>query len=244
MFKTSAILLVNYAIFQMEKLQKFQKCYKTLQKALELHNLSFSEEFFIYRIKRNLEERGIDMGFQQSHISFAFQTKEILFLIQKIATNYSQFWTLLLNKNESMNINQLKDLGGKINELKVAIKEKYKFLVNNGLITKKINTIYKNFVEEVLNDKINIQNIINNDLENDDKFQESFFDIHCLTSKSDYQFIIANGYGDSFGVIKKISLEICELLGYSNFDLIEKNIKLILPDFIREKHEKMLRVKV
>ena len=244
MFKTSAILLVNYAIFQMEKLQKFQKCYKTLQKALELHNLSFSEEFFIYRIKRNLEERGIDMGFQQSHISFAFQTKEIFFLIQKISTNYSQFWTLLLNKNESMNINQLKDLGGKINELKVAIKEKYKFLVNNGLITKKINTIYKNFVEEVLNDKINIQNIINNDLENDDKFQESFFDIHCLTSKSDYQFIIANGYGDSFGVIKKISLEICELLGYSNFDLIEKNIKLILPDFIREKHEKMLRVKV
>ncbi len=243
-FKSSPILLVNYAVFQMEKLHKYQKCYKTLQKSLELHNLSYSEEFFIYRIKRNLEEKGIEMGVEQTHISFAFQTKEILSQIQTISSYYSQFWTLLLNKSESMDINQLKDLGGKISEMRELVKEKYRYLVNNGLITKKINTLYGNFVEEVLNDKKDIQNILNTDFENDDKFKESFFDIHCLTSKSDYQFIIANGFGESFGIIKKISLEICELLGYSNLDLLEKNIKLILPDFIREKHERMLKVKV
>ena len=242
-FKNSPILLVNYAIFQMEKLHKYQKCYRTLKKAVELHNLNFSEEFFIYRIKRNLEERGVEMGIEQAHISFAFQTKEILFQIQKIATYYSQFWTLLLNKSESMDINQLKDLGGKISEMRELVKKKYKYLVNNGLLTKKINTLYGNFVEEVLNDKKDNQNL-SAELENDDKFKESFFDIHYLTSKSDYQFIIANAFGDSFGVIKKISLEICELLGYSNLDLIDKNIKLILPDFIREKHEKMLKIKV
>ena len=115
-FKASPILLVNYAVFQMEKLHKYQKSYKTLLKATEIHNLNYSEEFFIYRIKRNIEEKGIEMGIEQTHISFAYQTKEILTLIQKIASLYSQFWGLLLNKNDSMDINNLKDLGVKIDE--------------------------------------------------------------------------------------------------------------------------------
>ena len=52
-------------------------------------------------------------------------------------------------------------------------------------------------------------------------------------SKSDYQFISINAYGDSFGIIKKVSLEICQLLGYSDIDLIGKNMNIIIPDFIR-----------
>ena len=243
-FKNSPILYVNYAVFQMEKLHKYQKSYKTLLKSTELHNLSFSEEFFIYRIKRNLEERGIEMGIEQTHISFAYQTKEILSLIQKIASHYTQFWSLLLNKNESMDINQLKSLGVKIDEMRKLIKEKYKILVSNGLNTKKITTLYANFVKEVLNDPKDNQNIKINDLDNDEKFKESFFDINYLISKSDYQFIIVNAYGDSFGIIKKVSLEICQLLGYSDIDLIGKNMNIIIPDFIREKHEKMLKLKI
>ena len=243
-FKASPILLVNYAVFQMEKLHKYQKSYKTLLKATEIHNLSFSEEFFIYRIKRNLEERGIEMGIEQTHISFAYQTKEILTLIKKIATFYSQFWTLLLNKNESIDINHLKNLGIKINDMKTTIKEKYQNLVSNGLNTKKLTTLYANFVKEILNDPKDNQNIKINDLDNDEKFKESFFNINYLISKSDYQFILINGYGDSFGIIKKISLEICHLLGYSDMDLIGKNMNIILPDSIRKKHENMLRTKI
>jgi hypothetical protein len=228
----------------MEKLHKYQKSYKTLLKATEIHNLNYSEEFFIYRIKRNIEEKGIEMGIEQTHISFAYQTKEILTLIQKIASLYSQFWGLLLNKNDSMDINNLKDLGVKIDEKRKLIKEKYKILVSNGLNTKKITTLYANFVKEVLNDPKDNQNIKINDLDNDEKFKESFFDINYLISKSDYQFIIVNAYGDSFGIIKKVSLEICQLLGYSDIDLIGKNMNIIIPDFIREKHEKMLKLKI
>ena len=243
-FKNSPILSVNYAVFQMEKLHKFQKSYKTLIKATELHDLSFSEEFFIYRIKRNLEERGIEMGIEQTHISFAYQTKEILVLIQKIATHYIQFWSLLLNKNESMDINQLKSIGLKIDEMRKLIKEKYNNLVSNGLNTKKITTLYANFVKEVLNASKENENIKMNDLDNDEKFKESFFDLNYLMSKSDYQFIIINAYGDSFGIIKKVSLEICQLLGYSDIDLIGKNMNIIMPDFMREKHDKMLKIKI
>ena len=243
-FKGSPILLVNYAVFQMEKLHKYQKSYKTLLKATEIHNLNYSEEFFIYRIKRNIEEKGIEMGIEQTHISFAYQTKEILTLIQKIASLYSQFWGLLLNKNDSMDINNLKNLGVKIDEKRKLIKEKYKILVSNGLNTKKITTLYANFVKEILNDPKENQNIKINDLDNDEKFKESFFDINYLTSKSDYQFILVNGYGDSFGLIKKVSLEICQLLGYTEIDLIGKNMHIILPDFLRKKHETMLTTKI
>ena len=243
-FKNSPILLVNYGVFQMEKLYKYQKSYRTIQKASEIENLSFSESFFIYRIKRNLEERGIEMGIEQTHISFAFQTKQILSLIQKISSHYSQFWNLLLTKNESMDINQLKNLGIKIDEMRKTIKEKYNSLVLNGLSTKKINLLYSNFVSEILNESEDNKIINNNYIDDNEKFKEAFLDLNYLESKPDYQFIIINGFGDSFGIIKKISLEVCELLGYSDGDLIGKNMNIILPDFMREKHEIMLRDKI
>ena len=179
-FKNSPILLVNYGVFQMEKLYKYQKSYRTIQKASEIENLSFSESFFIYRIKRNLEERGIEMGIEQTHISFAFQTKQILSLIQKISSHYSQFWNLLLTKNESMDINQLKNLGIKIDEMRKTIKEKYNSLVLNGLSTKKINLLYSNFVSEILNESEDNKIINNNYIDDNEKFKEAFLDLNYL----------------------------------------------------------------
>ena len=242
-FKDSPVLLVNYALFQIEKLKKYQKSYTTLIKATEIPGLNFSEEFFIYRIKRNLEERGIEMGVEETHISYAFQTKQLLCLIQEISQLYSQFWTVLLNKNERIDTNHLKDLGVKIDKLRQSIKEKYKILVDKGLNTKKISILYQNFIKDVLNDSKDIfEN--NNDFENDEKLQKSFFDINQLQSKSDFQFIVIFGYGESFGLIKKISLGICQLLGYSDKDLIEQSSNLIIPDFMRQIHEKMIKTKI
>ena len=243
-FKNSPILLVNYAVFQIEKLKKFQKSYRTLIKAAELTGLSYSKEFFIYRLKRNLEEKGIKMGIEQTHISYAFQTKQILCLIQKISQYYFQFWNNLLNKNDIVDINHLKELGIKIDELIHIIKEKYKTLVSNGLNTKKISSIYANFTNDVLNDPKEIQELNYNDFENDDKLLSIFFDINHLQSKSDFQFIIVYGYGEFFGIIKKISLGICKRLGYSEKDLINQNINLIIPEFLRAPHEKMLKIKI
>ena len=242
-YKDSPVLLVNYAIFQIEKLKKYQKSYNTLIKASELSRLSFTEEFCIYRIKRNLEERGIEMGVEETHISYAFQTKQILCLIQEISQLYTQFWNILLNKNERIDVNHLKDLGVKIDELRQSIKEKFKNLVSNGLNTKRISILYQNFIKDVLNDS---QDILenNHDFENDEKLQKSFNDINQLQPKSNFQFIVIYGYGEYFGLIKKISLGICQLLGYSEKDLVDHSINLIIPDFIRQSHEKMLKIKI
>ena len=243
-FKNSPILLVNYAVFQIEKLKKYQKSYRTLIKATELTGLSFSEEFFIYTLKRNLEEKGIKMGIEQTHISYAFQTKQILYLIQNISQYYCQFWNILLNKNDIVDINHLKDLGIKIDELTILIKEKYKTLCSNGLNTKKISSLYANFSNDVLNDSKDIVELNYNDFENDDKLLNLFFDINNLQPKSDFQFIVIYGYGEFFGIIKKISLGICKKLGYSDKDLINQNMNIIIPEFMRAAHEKMLKIKI
>ena len=243
-FKNSPILLVNYAVFQIEKLKKYQKSYRTLIRATELTGLSFPEEFFIYTLKRNLEEKGIKNGIEQTHISYAFQTKQILYLIQKISQYYCQFWNILLNKNDIVDINHLKDLGIKIDELTHLIKEKYKTLVSNGLNTRKISSIYANFSNDVLNDSKDIVELNYNDFENDEKLLNLFFDINHLQSKSDFQFIVIYGYGELFGIIKKISLGICKRLGYSDKDLINQNMDIIIPEFMREIHEKMLKMKI
>ena len=44
--------------------------------------------------------------------------------------------------------------------------------------------------------------------------------MNSLISKSNFQFLIASGNIQNFGTIIKISLELCELLGYSDKDMI------------------------
>ncbi len=77
-FRDCPLLLVNYSIFQLEKMHRYHKAYIILLKCLNLSNLNYSEEFFIYRIKRNLEEKGTELGKDQSYISYIYQINNIL----------------------------------------------------------------------------------------------------------------------------------------------------------------------
>ena len=49
---------------------------------------------------------------------------------------------------------------------------------------------------------------------------------------------------NKFGNILKISLEFCNLIGYSQNSLIGKNYELLLPDFIIESHSQMIESKL
>ena len=89
-FRDSPLLLVNYAIFQLEKMHRYNKAYRILLKCLFLLDLNYSQEFFIYRIKRNLEEKGVDLGKEQSNISYTYQINNLLTLVSQVSYSYSQ----------------------------------------------------------------------------------------------------------------------------------------------------------
>ena len=243
-FRDSPLLLINYSIFQLEKMHRYHKAYIILLKCINLPNLNFSQEFFLYRIKRNLEEKGGELGKEQSYISYCYQINNMASLISDVSFSYTQLYGILLN-NTKMNINNLKEIAIKIDNLNNKIHNRYKILESYGFINKKVVILYNNFLKDILYDTSKISDNINEEeLSDDMKINTNYFNINSLITQSNFQFLIASGESQNFGKIIKISLELCELLGYSDKDVIGQNINIFIPNMLRIPHENLLREKV
>ena len=132
-FRDSPLLLVNYSIFQLEKMHRYHKAYIILLKCINLPNLKFSQQFFIYRIKRSLEEKGGELGQEQSYISYSYQINNMISLISEVSFSYTQLYGILLN-NTKMDINNLKEIAIKIDNLNNKIHNKEKKMKSNSPI--------------------------------------------------------------------------------------------------------------
>ena len=240
-YQDSILLLVSYSIFQLEKLERFNKAYLNLCKISERKNLTLEQDFYIYRIKRRIEEKGLEDGTDNTNLSFKFQCNLLINMISEVATIYSYFWNLLLNSNEYEDINKLNNYGFEINNLSEKIKNKFSNLQNTTFNSSKISKLYGYFIRDILNEIEEANKYFNNDIEEtEDIFQTKFIDVNNLVSTADFQFIIASGKSDSIGNILKISLGICSLLGYSDKELIGQNIDILIPDFIQKSHNNMI----
>ena len=60
--RESVILKVTYAIFQIEKLGRYNKGYINLSNVSTNKNLPFAQDFLVYRLKRRLEDKGRKRG--------------------------------------------------------------------------------------------------------------------------------------------------------------------------------------
>ena len=244
-FRDSPLLLINYSIFQLEKMHRYHKAYRILLKCLILTNINYAEEFFIYRIKRKLEEKGNELGKDYSNISYTYQINNMISLISEVSYSYSQLYGLLLNNTKIMDINHLKEIAIKIDNLNMKIHEGYKKIEKSGFNSKKISLFYDNFVKDILHDSSKTSKYFNDDEgEEGIKLDSYFFNVNSITSKSNFQFLIASGNIQNFGTIIKISLELCELLGYSDKDMIGQNMNIFLPNILRIPHENFLREKI
>ena len=244
-FRDSPLLLVNYSIFQLEKMHRYHKAYSILLKCLYLPNLSFSEEFFIYRIKRNLEEKGNKLGREHSYISYTYQVNSMLSLISEVSYSYTQLYGILLNDSKINEINNLKEVAIKIYNTNKKIQERYDFIESSGFNNKKLSIFYHNFLKDILYETSNDTKILNEEqLEDEIKIDSLYFDINSINTKSNFQFLIASGENKNFGTIMKISLELCEILGYSDKDVIGQNINIFIPNILRIPHENFLRKKI
>jgi hypothetical protein len=117
LFRESIILKVTYAIFQIEKLGRYNKGYINLSNISTNKNLSFSQDFLIYRLKRRLEDKGIEDGIDKSNLSFRYQCNQLISMISKISMIYSYFWNLLLTSSDFDDIIKLSEYGIEINEM-------------------------------------------------------------------------------------------------------------------------------
>ena len=242
-FRESMILKVTYALFQIEKLGRYNKGYINLVSVSEMEKLSFSQDFLVYRLKRRLEDKGIEDGVDKSNLSFRYQCNQLIAMISKVSTIYSYFWNLLLSSSDYEDISKLHDYGLEINEIMDLIDDKFKALQSSSYNNKRTVKLYGMYIRDILNDPERALIYLNNEQnDNEISFQKNL-DLNSLNPSADFQFMIISGKEDNFGIISRISLGFCHLLGYSDIELIGQNLDYILPECVQKNHLEMLKNK-
>ena len=259
-YNQSILLKCFYAIYLYEELFKYNKAFLVIlslyeditQGKIDSH---LSQEFYIYRLKRSLETNFINLSKNNeeqfnTELSSYYHINNFLYLILKNSEMYFEFWNLLFNCKEHKDIKTLEKLGNIINLQVKEIHEKFKFLYNKKLKNKKVIMLYIYFLRNVLNEYEISKQIFDKTEMQENEYEEineiiggnyKVYDLNEIESSSNLQFIISSGIKElSVGVIHKISHDFSKKLGYSSGQLIGKTINILLPDFLKDTHDKVV----
>ena len=246
-YRNSIILQISYALFQIEKQNRYNKSYLLFSKLIEENdkNLKLFQQYFIYRIKRNLEEKGIEENIDKTSLSYKYQSNKLINMIHDICENYLYFWSLLLSSEDFKDLEKLDKLGFKINKKISIIEEQFKKLQKTKYHNGKIIKLYGKFIKDILNNPFKAKKYLNEHIEKNENFIiNKAIDLNSINSENKFQFIIISGKKENFGIILKISPEFSSVLGYPEFELIGQNMSIIIPDFLQKIHENVILEKI
>ena len=244
-FKDSICLKIMNAFFLMKCLAHYNKAYMLFYSLLEENNndLTYSQEFFIYRQKKYLENKIFEDGVDLTMISTYFQINSFIKLISNISELYLKFWSILLQMNENEDKTQLLETGFEICENREDIEFLFNNLRKSYIKDKKIFLLYNYYLKEILNEDEAVLEYFKN--YNIDNFQEimkvkNILDLAKM-SNTEFQYIIISGRKDSFGIVEKLSLGLCGIFGYTIDKIIGHSIDLFIPTFLQNDHELLLK---
>ena len=149
---------------------------------------------------------------------------------------------LLLSSTDFDDIIKLSEYGIEINEMMEKIDEKFKALQNVNYNNKGIIKLYGIYIRDILNEQDKAFSYLN--IEDNENFQNKSFDLNTLIPNAEFQFMLVSGKEENFGIISRISLGFCHILGYSDQELIGQNLDYLLPDCIHKAHLEMLKKKI
>ena len=213
---------------------------------------SVEQEFSIYRYKslieeeiieedsKNSETKGIDVNviwhFQNSFVDFQAALENAVEL-------HLEFWRELLENNPG--IYKLQSLGSMITHSVEEIGERYKKLNDINPNHIKMLQSYGHFLKNIVNDDVEGQRV----LEKADYVVKSsvvnkqFIENDRLKygENSNTCIITVSGNQNKMGTIKNLNNEITRILGFSKADLIGQNVNRIIPKYLAEIHDSLMR---
>ena len=254
-FPNSIEARFSYALFLLQKMNK-RKHANELLKDIEELNLSLEEEFTIFRCKKLIEDELTDLIGENSgnlDIVRELEYKNLNMRFKNSIVNasnlYIDFWSQLLSSHSSgsEDLTKLNECGTKINkEVKEIndIFEKMQKIKNNDYDAIKI---YSDFINDILNDKgkgLKYKLMLNElgdiiDVPSSNEFDSN--SLNTLNLNDKYQYIIASGNEDNFGIITNISLSVTQIFGFEYGELIGKNVDIIIPEIFHKEHKKVLK---
>lgn len=242
---------IIYAYVQREKLNnKFKALFEMM--IAKDNKPSVEQEFSIFRYKslieeeiieedsRNSETKGIDVNvivhFQNTFVAFQAALENAVEL-------HLEFWRELLENNPG--IYKLQSLGSMITHSVEEIGERYKKLNDINPNHIKMLQSYGNFLKNIVNDDVEGQRV----LEKADYVVKSsvvnkqFIENDRLKygENSNTCIVTVSGNSNGMGTIKNVNNEITRILGFAKADLIGQNVNRIIPKYLSELHDTLMR---
>ena len=196
------------------------------------------EQQMIAQDKLKSEERGVDFN---KVINFHKNIDVLETLLTEATENYLCFWTELLEAMPRMGI--LVRYGASIIAILDKISKKYRQLTKVNPYNNELIKMYGGFQKEVVNNQKEAKRELEK-LEN----TASTLGNKRLRHNSEYQIIdnpnvcllTVSGHIKNMGLVKDVTNEITQILGYSKTELIDQNINVIMPRVIRDIHDKFM----
>ena len=201
----------------------------------EIITVSQSQKFFIFRLKKSIEDDSIEFNYNKNDISMRYQINSLIDLIIKVSEMYYAFWSLLLTSTKIKEIKKINEMGGEIHKLIVEIENKFNEIENIKQKNSKVFLLYGYYLRDILNNKEKADKYLNADFT---KIQEksNYKNKNDYIPNSDFQFFIISMKKNKL-IIERISKEFCIDLGYLPGDLIGKNINILFPALLKEGYE-------
>lgn len=246
-FPENVKLRISYGYFLIDKMKKINVAKMQLLTAY-FYNPSFTEQFSLYRLSKIIEEHYLHCDDENVNLDIA---SSIIFnqyfmnykeIVQKLNVLYIDFWMTFIQ--DDINIKKIKESGFRILSLITKLIKLFQKMQNIKPKDKESLEIYGEFLCDILNDKTVGQSYIDKSKEmNSHGVQIKLFDndISKLSEDGSPVLITSPGMDETNLIISQITNSITRLFGYTKVELIGKDISILLPEELREIHQKSVK---
>ena len=247
-FNNNLLLRINYFFFILNILKNKHLAIQQL-KIIHKTCKTLEEEFFIFRfkkilIKKDEKKKYISILKQKENKDLVIQrnfNKMFIKIIKKNIKLYKSFWYEL--SKEKPDLDLLKQLGNKIYILNLEIKKSWE---RAKLKKKKITMIFGKYLSEIQGYKKTGKKIIfkeKNKYLKIDKHEilDYFIYPESLKYKTN-ALIIISGENKDLGLMVNMTKEVTPLLGFTKKMILKNNFSDILPEFLKFKFLKIIKI--
>ena len=250
-------LRIHYIIFLLTKVNQKKNAQKELF-SIKPGFIFLDDNFKLFRCKKYLEEYNSMVNkdeedvIESNDIFQAMEYKNNLIEFKKLLSKssylYYDFWSSLYSSHlqGTEDFKKLNDIGAELNQLIENIEKIFEKLLeikNNDLITIQL---YESYVKNILNDKekyekyYNISmNLITDNKVDNKEIDFTNFDLKTMSDSDEYKFLIVSANDENKGNIINMSLNSCSIFGYHRYEIIGKNMNILIPELYHHVHNKL-----
>ena len=256
-FPRDITLRIHYIVFLLTKVNQKKNAQKELF-SIKPGFIFLDDNFKLYRCKKYLEEYNSMVNKEQEYIiesndifqAMEYKNNSIEFkkLLSKSSYLYYDFWSSLYSSHlqGTEDFKKLNDIGAELNQLIENIDKIFEKLLeikNNDLVTIQL---YESYVKNILNDKEKYEkyynmsmNLITDNKVDNKEIDFTNFDLKIMDDSDEFKYLIVSANDENKGNIINMSLNSCSIFGYHRYEIIGKNMNILIPEIYHKIHNKL-----